>query len=196
MKSMVLSYGVYQMSKAPDTKQDDFIELVDGEKINFTINGRAMDELDDSADVEPEFFKDNIDYSKYENLTAFFVEGLRKFSHFVSLNIPDKFKKKTPREHDMHSSRNGIKAMKVCITLLEKQLKTGESGYKRPDDFNHLHEWYVSSMIDFMHITMGDYPKEMNDPDDPDHAVKSAISAFKNVRKQLLNYIKEQTGVK
>ena len=168
----------------------------DDEKVSMVINGEKLDGIDPKGQDIPELRKNKIDYSRFKDLTDFFTHGLLQFSKFISLNIPDEFKKSNPDEQELHSSRNGITAYNKCIKLLQKELRTGKTGYKQPHDYKKLSDWYVNGMIDFMGITMVDVPDELDDLDDPDYIVKCAIQAFKNVKNMLLNNIQEMTSDK
>lgn len=178
-----------------DVKDSDVAVMLD-DKINLTINGKSMDGLSPEGVDIPELREDKIDYSKYKDLTKFFIHGLIDFSTFISRDVPDKFKKKDTDKQELHSSQQGVKAYKICINLLENELKTGKSGYVEPEDFNHLHQWYVNGIIDFMGITMSDIPEQLSNKGDNKYIIKSAVRAFREVRKQLLDNIKEMVNVK
>ena len=130
-----------------------------------------------------------------KHLLIFSKPGLIQFSYFISRSIPDELKKVNPDEQELHSSRSGIKAYDKCIKLLTKELNTGKTGYKEPKDYKKLSDWYVNGLIDFMGITMVDIPDELDNLDDLDHVVKSAIEAFKQVKKLLSDEVKELTHV-
>lgn len=191
------------MSKKPNGKdtevvehKDNVVELRGGNKINLTIGGDTLHDVSLDGEDVPELRKNNIDYSKYSDLTEFFVDGLVQFAKFISLGVPDEFKKDNPKHQEIHSSRNGVKAMRTCQELLTKELKKGKTGYKEPKDFKYLHEWYTDGLINFMGITMVDIPADLNDPSDDKYAVRCAIKAFDTVRKMLLDEVKELSNVK
>lgn len=187
--SEAFTSGVDQMSDAVKQDMDGVVQLVDGEKINLTINGQTMNDIDIKGEDVPSIRENHVDYSRFEDLSDLFTSGLKQFAYFISRSVPEEFIKDDPVKQDIHSCRNGIKAMKVCIGLLENQVKTGETGYQKPHDYTQLHQWYVDGMIDFMYITMSDYPADLGDPEDDKYAIKCAITAFKRVRKDLLHYL-------
>lgn len=163
----------------------------DNKRISLTVNGEKLEDINPEGEDVPELRKNKIQYDKYDNLTDLFVEGLVHFSKFISMSVPDDFKKDDPDEQELHSSRSGVTAYNKCMKLLQRQMNTGKTGYKKPHDFKKLSEWYVNGIIDFMGITMSDVPDNMIDQDDDDYVVKCAIEAFKRVKRMLQENIKE-----
>jgi len=178
------------------TVNDDVAELVDGQTINVKTNDELVNVNVDGLD-NPKVRENPIDYNRYTSLTDFFVEGLIRFCHMVSLELPEQFKKSDTRLNELNSTNHGIKACKTCISKLYNQLKGKRLNYKKPRKFKHLHQWYTDSLIEFMKVTMDSgIPEHLIKPDVENYKVRSAIDAFKQIRKLLLENLKGLSNVK
>lgn len=119
-----------------------------------------------------------------KTLVDFYYRGIVDFCYMISRQIPPRYKKKNPIKNEQNSSRHGIIAFKRCIKVLK-----GEVEYKKLEpelqNFKHLHQWYLNSIVDFIRTTMGQEIEKFKDQDPIQSAVEALTRAKATLKEQL-----------